>query len=214
MKYLGELGFAGHRGVELHGRTGFEPLYGQRIEPVVSLDHRRDGGFVGADRAGELPSGIGVAAHDGDVTRAGPRSIGRMFEGAPLRSCTVPTVEAREGPLAGEAGPAASCMTENGRRLRLVRGGEGDRRGTRLGLGVHVGRDADLLDVRAFRARCERHVVQVGDFHPFVAARAYGPVVVGGREAYDGGVGSQGVQFDRSGSDAESRFGGSVDPAG
>ena len=66
-----------------------------------------------------------------------------------------------------------------------------------------------MLDVGAFRARCERHVVQVGDLHPFAAARVYGPVVVGGREAHDGGVGSQGVQSDRSGNDAESRLGGS-----
>ena len=81
-------------------------------------------------------------------------------------------------------------------------------------MGVHVGRDADLLDVGAFRARSERHVVQVGDLHPFAAARAHGPVIVGGREAHDGGVGSQGVQPDRSGSDAESRFGGSGRPGG
>ena len=53
-------------------------------------------------------------------------------------------------------------------------------------MGVHVGRDADLLDVRAFRARCERHVVQVGDFYPLATVRAYGPIVVGGRETHNG----------------------------
>ena len=204
---FGRIGFAGHRGVELHGRAGFEPLHGQGVEPVVALDHRRDGGLVGADRAGEFPSGIGLAAHDGDVTRIA-RGGREHVRHAP-RGVVLSDSRCREDPLAREGRACRFLRDRYGRRLRQVRGGEGNCCGPRLGLRVHVGRDADLLDVGAFRARCERYVVQVGDLHPFAAARAYGPVVVGGREAHDGGVGSQGVQSDRSGSDAESRLGGS-----
>jgi len=43
---FGRIGFAGHRGVELYGRTGFESPYGQGVEPVVTFDHCRDGGTV------------------------------------------------------------------------------------------------------------------------------------------------------------------------
>ena len=113
MKYLG---------------AGFEPLYGQRIEPVVSLDHRRDGGFVGADRAGELPSGIGVVTHDGDVTRAA-QSRRKHVRSAP-RGVVLSDGRGREDPLAGEGRARRFLRDRNGRRLRLIRGEEGDRRGT------------------------------------------------------------------------------------
>lgn len=69
-----------------------------------------------------------------------------------------PTVDAEKIHWLGKAGPAASCVIAT--VAVCVRSVEVKVTvaGARFGLRVHIGRDADLLDVGAFRARSERHV--------------------------------------------------------